>query len=250
MWRIVMFDNRTSYRSQVEREGLVSFIVTSCQTNLQILADHDLTKEATEHLLLQRGYLEEFIRQHPEFATTLAPFPSNGPAPEIVRRMIEATKIAGVGPMASVAGALAEFVGQSLLPLSREVIIENGGDIFIRVVRPLTIGIFAGHSPLSMKIGLSFKRENQTFSVCTSSGTVGHSLSFGKADAVCIVSKSALIADAAATAIGNRVSSEKDIDPAIRFGKGIEGVQGIVVILGRKMGLWGDVELVKLSKKA
>jgi ApbE superfamily uncharacterized protein (UPF0280 family) len=241
-----MFDNRSFYRRCVEREGLVPFIVTSCQTNLQILAERDLTSEATKHLLVQRGYLESYIRQYPEFLTTLVPFTLPGPAPEIVRDMVESARVAGVGPMASVAGAISEYVGRELSLLSSEVIVENGGDIFVRTLHPMTMGIYAGSSPLSMKIGLKFDRPAASFGVCTSSGTIGHSLSFGKADAVCIVSKSAILADAAATAIGNRVTSEKDIDPAIQYGKKIEGVEGIVIIKGREMGLWGDVELVRI----
>ncbi|MBU1169860.1 MAG: UPF0280 family protein [Proteobacteria bacterium] len=245
-----MFENRHIYRRRVDRPGLLPFSVTCCQTNLQILAEHNLQKQATEQLLCHRGYIESYISQYPEFATTLAPFPSKGPAPKIIRDMIAASRDAGVGPMASVAGALAEYVGRELLAFSSEIIIENGGDIFIRTKRPVTIGIYAGTSPLSMKIGLVMDRKNRPFSVCTSSGTVGHSLSFGSSDAVCIVSDSALLADAAATSIGNRVSMEKDIDSAIAFGKSIRGVQGIVIIVGSKVGLWGDVELVSLSKKA
>lgn len=245
-----MFDNRDSYRRCVERKGLTSFIVTACQTNLQVLADRDLTSQATDSLLTYRGYLEAYIQDHPEFATTLSPFPIQGPAPKIIRDMVSATALAGVGPMASVAGAIAEYVGRDLSELSDEVIIENGGDTYIKVKEPLTMAIAAGASPLSMNVGLVFNRTDHGFSVCTSSGTVGHSLSFGRADAVCIVSDSAILADAAATAVGNRVKTGRDIDQAIRFGKTIDGVQGIVIIAGKEMGLWGDVELVKLTKKA
>ncbi len=244
-----MFNSRDSYRKCVERNGLISFIVTACQTNLQILADHDLTAEAMESLLMYRGHLESYIHDHPEFATTLVPYPMAGPAPKIVRDMAAAAERAGVGPMAAVAGAVAEYVGRDLSKHSGEVIIENGGDTYIHVKEPLTVAIAAGDSPLSMNVGLRFNRTEKPFSVCTSSGTVGHSLSFGKADAVCIVSDSALIADAAATAVGNRVRTGRDIDHAIRFGRGINGVDGIVIIQGKDMGLWGDVELVRLAKK-
>lgn len=245
-----MFENRSLYRRLVDRPGLVSFPVTSCQTNLQILAERNLTSEATRCVLEYRGYIESFGERFPTFLTTLKPFPFNDPAPAIIRDMIRATALARVGPMASVAGAISEYVGKDLLSVSSEVIIENGGDIFIKVNSPITIGIFAGASPLSMKVGLRLDRPEKPFSVCTSSGTVGHSLSFGSADAVCIVSDSATLADAAATSVGNRVKSEKHIDEAIDFGKHIPGVQGIVVVVGSKMGLWGDVELVSLTKKA
>ena len=245
-----MFDNRNTYRNRMERQGLTSFTVTALQTNLQILADRDLSAEATESLLTCRGYLEAFIEDHPDFATTLSPFVLNGPAPSIIRDMVAASAAAKVGPMASVAGAVAETVGRELCGLSAEVVVENGGDTFIRVEEPLTMAIYAGNSPLSMKVGLSFNRTDRPFSVCTSSGTVGHSLSFGKADAVTIVAASASLADAAATAVGNRVKTGRDIDGAVRLGKTIEGVEGIVIIVGRDVGLWGDVELVRLAKKS
>jgi hypothetical protein len=245
-----MFDNRASYRRCVERKGLTSFIVTVRQTNLQILADRNLKAQATDSLLTYRGYLETYIQSYPEFATTLIPFLIQGPAPKIIRDMVAATALVGVGPMASVAGAIAESVGRDLSEFSDEVIIENGGDTYIKIKEPLTMAIAAGDSPLSMKVGLVFNRTDQPFSVCTSSGTVGHSLSFGRADAICIVADSAILADAAATAVGNRVKTARDIDQAIRFGKTIEGIQGIVIIAGKEMGLWGEVELVKLTKKA
>ncbi|GAB6096879.1 UPF0280 family protein [Desulfatiferula olefinivorans] len=245
-----MFDNRLVYQSRMNRAGLFAFSVRAGQTDLRIQARRDFTAEAVRQLLVYRGYLEAFIERCPAFATTLAPFPDPGPAPGIIRLMIEASRNAGVGPMASVAGALAEHVGRDLLALSDEVIVENGGDIFLQVGGPVTIGIYAGNSPLSMKIGIAFDRRNKPFSVCTSSGTVGHSLSFGAADAVCIVSDSALVADAAATSVGNRVRSARDIDDAVAFGRSIDGVRGILIVVGPTLGMWGDVELVRLGKKA
>jgi hypothetical protein len=245
-----MFDNRLIYRNHMDRTGLQAFSATVCQTDLRIQARRDLTASAIEQLLLYRGYIEAFIEQHPEFATTLTPFPDPGPAPDIIRRMIDASRAAGVGPMASVAGALAEYVGRDLLAQTDEVIVENGGDLFLQVQSKVTIGIYAGDSPLSMKIGIAMDRKNRPFSVCTSSGTVGHSLSFGSADAVCIVSDSALLADAAATSVGNRVRTARDIDSAIAFGRMIDGVQGILIVVGSRLGMWGDLELVRLAKKA
>jgi hypothetical protein len=163
--------------------------------------------------------------------------------------MIDAGENAGVGPMAAVAGAAAERVGNDLLLHSKEVIIENGGDVFIKTRHPVTVGIFAGKSPLSLKIGLKVHSENHSIAVCTSSGTVGHSLSFGRADAVSVVSASCPLADAAATAIGNRVRSRSDIARGIEFGKKIRGVEGVLIIIGDRIGVWGELELVPLKGK-
>ncbi len=151
--------------------------------------------------------------------------------------------------MAAVAGAVAEHVGNRLLEHTDEVIIENGGDIFIKKNHIVTIAIFAGDSPLSMKIGLRINPGDSAISVCTSSGTVGHSLSFGKSDAVCVVSRSGSLADAAATSIGNQIKSKADIQKAINFGKIIHGVTGVVAIMGNQIGAWGDLEIIPLARK-
>jgi ApbE superfamily uncharacterized protein (UPF0280 family) len=161
--------------------------------------------------------------------------------------MIEAGRQTGVGPMAAVAGAVAEYVGRELLTFSPEIIVENGGDIFLKILRQRTVGIYAGDSPLTGKIGLEINPRETPLGVCTSSGTVGHSLSFGKADAAVIIAASATLADAAATAIGNRVNRPEDVAGAIQFGKGINGLKGIVIIIGESVGAWGDVKLCETS---
>jgi ApbE superfamily uncharacterized protein (UPF0280 family) len=143
--------------------------------------------------------------------------------------MIRVSGLAHVGPMASVAGAVAEFVSKDLLPLSDELIIENGGDIYLETSKERTIGLYAGPSPLSLKVGLIITPEDAPLGVCTSSATVGPSLSFGKADAVCILSKSGALADAAATAVGNVVKERKDIERGLNLGK-IEGINGVLTL--------------------
>jgi ApbE superfamily uncharacterized protein (UPF0280 family) len=148
--------------------------------------------------------------------------------------------------MAAVAGAVAEFVSKGLLELSEEVIVENGGDIYMATCRTRTIGIYAGDSPLSLKVGILVQAEDSPLGICTSSGTVGPSLSFGTADAICILSKSAALADAAATAVGNKVKTKRNIEAGLETGKNIEGVLGALIIIGDRMGVWGNIQLVQL----
>lgn len=240
-----MHEQRT-YRHFIQKDHLVSFQVTVKETDLWICADRLLADEAKEIVLRVRGYLESYIERYPMFLKTLAPLRVTGPAPRIVTEMADAGALAGVGPMAAVAGAVAEAVGRELLAVSKEVIVENGGDIFIKLNHPFICGIAAGKSPLSMRFGIRLDATKSSIGVCTSSATVGHSLSFGKADAVCVVSPSCAVADAAATAICNQVGSEKDIQTAINAGKIIDGVSAIVVIIGDQVGVWGDMELVPL----
>ena len=193
-----------------------------------------------------RRPLEEYIRLHPLFLHSLEPLTVEEGAPEIVRLMAHAGQAAGVGPMAAVAGAMAELVGKRLLEYSREVIVENGGDIFMKTSRRRRIGIFAGNSPFTDKLALEIDPKETPLGICTSSGTVGPSLSLGATDATIVLSKSAALADAAATAVGNLVKTTDDIQGALDYGREIKGVTGIVIIMGDRMGAWGDIKLVKI----
>lgn len=238
-----------TYRTRAGGGRLAAFEVVVKQTDLHVQARSDLSALAREAVLEQRGYIEAYIRRHPEFLSTLAPWPLGDPAPQIVRDMIAAGNAAGVGPMAAVAGAVAEHVGRKLLAHSAEVIVENGGDIFLQTAEAATVAIGAGQSPLSFKIGIRTSGGGDPIAVCTSSGTVGHSLSFGRADAVCVTARSGALADAAATAVGNRIRNRQDISVGIEFAKRVAGVLGVLIVADGAMGTWGAVEVVVLSPK-
>jgi len=233
-----------TYRTRMGREGLVGFRVAVRETDLMILAQRDLAAEARGLVIQERQQLEAYIQQHPDFATTLAPFPPDLYAPPLVRDMLRAGAAAGVGPMAAVAGAIAARVGQALLAFTDEVIVENGGDIFMHLHRPATVSLFAGRSPLSHKLGLKIPAEPEAWGVCTSSGTVGHSLSLGQADAACVVAADTALADACATALGNRVTAAPDINGALEWVGGIPGLTGALVVVGEHLGAWDRIELV------
>ncbi len=240
-----MCEKRT-YRNLVKTDDLVKFEVVVKETDLLVRAESDLHNEARESVLKYRHQLETYIATSPEFQRSLIPIKDDPYAPEIVREMIRASQSAQVGPMAAVAGAMAEWVSRDLFKLSKEVIIENGGDIYLATSKERTIGIYAGDSLFTLKVGILIRPEECPLGICTSSGTVGHSLSFGKADAVCILSKSAALADAAATAVGNVIQEKKDIELGLERGKEIEGVLGVLIIIGEKMGVWGSIKLTQL----
>ena len=231
------------YRTRVARQHLVPFRVKIHQTDLLILAREDLTAAATTAVLAARRGLEGYIAANPEFLETLSPWPADPLAPPLVQAMIRAGQVAQVGPMAAVAGAIAQAVGRALQPASPEIIVENGGDIYLCLAAPATVAIYAGASPLSLKVGLHLPPEQTPVGICTSSGTVGHSLSLGRADAACVQAAYTALADAAATALGNRVKSPDHITPALEWLATLPGVQGGVVIVGDKLGAWGQVEL-------
>lgn len=230
-----------NYRDLIKGRDLVSFQVKEVESDLYIRANQELTSYARQVLLNFRGQIKDYIYSHPLFQSTLLPYPREGEAPEIIDSMIQAAILCGVGPMAAVAGAIAEFVGKELLNYSPEVIVENGGDIFIKSNQERKVSIFAGRSPLSQKIILEIESQKNYIGVCTSSGTVGPSLSFGQADAVTVISNSVLLADAAATAVGNVVKTRKDIRKGLFYAQKIKGIKGIVIIKDDKIGFWGDL---------
>ncbi len=235
-----MYKERT-YRNQVKGENLTYFNVKEQETDLQIGAHRLLESEAKTAIEHYRRQIECYIRSHPQFKTSLTPSPVNEEAPSIIKTMAEAAKMTNVGPMAAVAGAISEAVGKELLSFSPEIIVENGGDLFIKSNTVRRISIFAGTSPFNQKIALKIKPEDTPLGICTSAGTVGPSLSFGKADAVVVVSKNTALADAAATATGNMIKTAADIEQGITFAQSIVGIKGVIIIIGDKMGAWGDI---------
>jgi ApbE superfamily uncharacterized protein (UPF0280 family) len=235
-----------TYRTRMARKGLVSFRVAVKETDLLVLAVRDFSREVRDAVVRERQQLEGYIEAHPDFLKALAPWPEDPFAPPVVREMIAAGRKTGVGPMAAVAGAVAERVGRALLSRSSEVIVENGGDIFLKVTRPAIIALYAGDSPLSHKVGLKIDPWQGPLGVCTSAGTVGHSLSFGRADAACVLAASAPLADACATALGNRVPDAGAVNEALAWVAEVPDILGAVVIVGDKLGAWGQVELAPI----
>ncbi len=240
-----MYEQRT-YRHKIKGSGLVSFTAIVKETDLFILAQSELISETLSLIDEYRRPLEEYIRAHPLFLHSLEPLAVEEGAPEIVWLMAQAGQAAGVGPMAAVAGAMAELVGKRLLEYSREVIVENGGDIFIKTRRRRRIGIYAGDSPFTDNLALEIDPKETPLGICTSSGMVGPSLSLGLTDATIVLSRSVTLADAAATAVGNLVKTTDDIQGALDYGREIKGLKGIVIIMGDRMGAWGDIKLIKI----
>jgi ApbE superfamily uncharacterized protein (UPF0280 family) len=235
------------YRHWIKDDDLVSFELTVKQTDLCIRSRRNLKDKTLDSVLKHRGSLEAYIGRHPIFLTTLDPYQAEAGAPAIVKEMARVSQLAGVGPMAAVAGAIAEAIGRDLLAFSPEIIVENGGDIFLKISKKRLVGIYAGQSSFTKRIALEIMPRETPLGICTSSATVGHSLSLGNADAVIVLSPSAALADAAATALCNIVRTADDIPQAIEKAQGIEGLHGLVIIVGDKMGVWGKVRIVPLG---
>jgi ApbE superfamily uncharacterized protein (UPF0280 family) len=239
------YKNRT-YRQLVDSGNLLSCNVKVRETDLHILAPVDIAKDAENLVWQYRNQLENYISKNPAFSSSLAPLPEDALALPIIREMLRASKAAEVGPMAAVAGVISEFVGRELVAIQHldEIMVENGGDIFLWRRSPCTIAIFAGPSPLSNKVGIKISASQMPLGICTSSATVGHSLSLGHADAVTVLSASTALADAAATRLGNEVQKDRPLEAVLEMAGNISGVQGVVIIRGEEIGAWGEIELV------
>jgi len=235
------------YRDWAKRDDLTSFEVKLRETDLAIRAHSDLSAEAMDMVRRRRRDLEVYAEAHPGFFWAMTPRRLDPEAPEIVREMIEAAALYGVGPMAAVAGAMAEAVGRGLLEFSPEVIVENGGDVFLRMNRPARLMLYSGEaSPFGGKLVVKVDAPGEPRGVCTSSARIGPSVSHGAADAVLAVSDRAALADAAATAIGNRVKTADDVAGVLEEEKSRGVLLGAVVTIGETFGAFGELELEEI----
>jgi ApbE superfamily uncharacterized protein (UPF0280 family) len=234
---------RRFYRDWVYPKGLYKEEIVVKETDVQVLTDKPLDRNfVTRRICLYRGMIEDYIHlKDKRFLTSLKPLVVELNAAPIVREMARQAAAANVGPMAAVAGAIAQFVGRDILRKGyTDVIVENGGDIFLRITRGIRVGFYHGKNSVLNSLRLKIKPRNTPLGVCASSGTVGHSLSFGIADSVVIAAGNAALADAVATAAANRVKAKEDCAKAVDFARSIKGVRGVIIVLGDHMAGWGD----------
>lgn len=239
------------YRLLHKARDLRYFQVKIKETDLAIGVDaasynDSLVMLCEKKVLTLRKQLEDYIALYPEYQISLVPLGNKPEAPEIAVRMARAAAQAGVGPMAAVAGAFARSVGEMLQSRVGDVIVENGGDIYMNCSQDRTIAIFAGKSSFSYKIGILVKAAENPVGICTSSGTVGPSFSFGKADAAVIKAQPAELADAVATQAGNLVQNTDDLMKAINYAQNIKGVTGVLMVKDDKLAAWGNIEILPI----
>jgi ApbE superfamily uncharacterized protein (UPF0280 family) len=248
------------YRKLINTEDLIRIPVVVDETNLLVLAklsnntnttSNDLKEKIISSLLKYRFQLLNYIQSNPKFLLALSPLRINidemkASLPKIVEAMLRASELAGVGPMAGVAGAIAEFICEDTHHFASDFIIENGGDIFIKkITKRRNVLIYCNNKYLKKnKFSLVVEKEDTPLGICSSSGTFGHSLSLGKADLVVVLSNSAVTADAFATCYANKIKNEKDIDSVLTsINKHKEYIRGIIIIKKNKIGIWGNIKL-------
>jgi len=203
----------------------------------------------TEEIVRQRRILENYIDSHPDFQPSFEPVEFCSDAPVVVQRMVRAARLVGVGPMAAVAGAMAQCAAEAGIEAgAQEAIVENGGDIYLRAVEPVIIGLGTGTVDLTDRLAFSLQAHDTPISICSSSGQMGHSKSLGKCDLATAVARDAALADAAATQAANLVMTVADVDSALERIAAIEGIEGVMIIKNDRVGLAGQLPpLVKIS---
>ncbi|MBF0433035.1 MAG: UPF0280 family protein [Fibrobacteria bacterium] len=196
----------------------------------------------TEEIIYQRKILEDYIKLQPEFLQSFKPLELRPGAPESARRMAAAATKTGLGPMASVAGVMAQLAGEKAMKSGeKEVIIENGGDLFFHLASPATIGIYTGIEKLAGKLAFAIEAENTPLSICASSGKMGHSTSLGDCNLAVVSSRDAALADSAATLAANRVKRAEDMQETAEYTANIEGVLGVMLFKDELIAMAGTL---------
>ena len=203
----------------------------------------------TKEIVHQRRILDDYIKHHPAFRDSFEPLELRDAAPEVAQRMARAARLVGVGPMAAVAGAMAQCAAEAaLMAGAQEAIVENGGDIYLRAVEPVIIALNAGTAKLSNRLAFSLQPSDTPISICSSSGQMGHSKSLGACDLATVVAKDAALADASATQAANLVKAEEDVNPALERIAAIEGIDGVLIVKNDRIGLAGNLPpLIKIQ---
>lgn len=235
-----------SYRSRFSDDGRLWFCVKFLESDLWIGVDSgsyraSMEDEVYAFLVDLRRQMDAYLLMDPAYKAALTPYDAGLEAPDILKEMSRISYKTGIGPMSAVAGAVAKHVADFLG--TKEVIVENGGDIYASVAEDMDISVFAGQSPLSEKVGLHIPAAAFPCGICTSSGTVGPSLSLGRADAMMIVCQDVLLADSYATAMANRIKTVNDLQPVIEQIQNIPEIQGALAVKDDRLAVTGLYEL-------
>lgn len=233
------------YRQQYTRhKGEQAFQVVVEETDLHVTACMDLSLEISRYVSALRGQLKSYIMLHSNYRDSYVPVHVPSGVAEIVRRMADAAGVAGVGPMAAVAGTISQMVCEEFAGNSAELIVENGGDVYMLSTRDRVAGLLPDpHSDAT--IGIVVRAHEFPVSICASSATIGHSLSLGKGDLVAVRSRDGALADACATALCNLLKSPDAIERVTESAAALEaqGIEGVFAQCGGRVAIWGNMEL-------
>jgi ApbE superfamily uncharacterized protein (UPF0280 family) len=236
--------DRNIYRNNVKTGEKYHWKIMYQYSDLLLSSDKDIVKLIEEPVKEIYRCLHRCFKEDPAFLKSLSPVSIKPGYPEIIKKMCLLSAEFNVGPMAAVAGTVNEFLAEKLNKYCGNLIIENGGDLYLRSKKDRILGIYVKNNYFKDGISMKVKAKNMPCGVCASSGTFGHSLSLGKCDLAVVVSKSAIAADAAATAVANSISCKDDIFASIEHFRNYRGIDGLLLIKDDKIGLWGNIELI------
>ena len=219
-------------------------------SNFRIRSDQ--FEAVTHEIVEQRTSLEGYIRRHPEFRTALVPVDLRPGAPNIAWRMARASALTGIGPMAAVAGTIAQLAAEAGLRAgAQNTVVENGGDIFLAAQNTVVVGLYSGQAAVAADLAFRVSPKQMPLALCSSSSRMGHSTSFGDCDLATVTAPDASLADAAATLACNLVKDENDIKAVLDHVGSIPGVSGVFLAKGGHVGLIGELpELVRNADDA
>ncbi|MFH1062388.1 MAG: UPF0280 family protein [Candidatus Omnitrophota bacterium] len=230
------------YRVAVHNQDLIAFKIDYFESDLLICAEKNIQHQAKQALVFYHQQVQTYVENNLMFAQSLIPLALDKKAPRIIQQMYKASKKAKVGPMATVAGAIAEAVGKDMSKFSSEIIVENGGDIFMATNHLRKIGIFAGIGCIYNQLVFSIDPRQTPCGICASSGQFGHSLSFGTSNATIVVAKTSALADGFATAIANIIKTDADLEIAVKLAQKLPEIRGLIAITSSKLTAYGDIE--------
>lgn len=241
------YADRDIYRNNIKTEGKYCFRLDYKYSGLHIVCDRDIESELEEPVRSFYSDISKASARQPGFEKSLSPLDVGSDPPLIVKEMCDAGKVFNVGPMASVAGALCDHLARRFEDRCSFLMIENGGDVYIKTDESIEVGIYTENTYFKDRLVIRIDASQTPCGICSSSGNIGHSLSLGKSDLVTVMSRRTTIADAAATAIANIINKEEDIDKAIEYFKNSRQIDGLIMIKDKRIGLWGQIRLTSFN---
>ncbi|MFH1771839.1 MAG: UPF0280 family protein [Candidatus Omnitrophota bacterium] len=215
------------------------------ESDILLCTDKPIDKQYVKDLMVKHyDLIAAYIDKRPQFQSSLSPIDTDGTAPLIVQDMLKCSRYTGIGPFASVAGAISHYVGMEIIKHVNEVIIENGGDLFLKITEDKEIGVYLGSNFKPDEITIKVKKRSGPFGIASSSSTIGHSLNFGKTDLVTVIAKDSIAADGFATALSNRIKREEDAGVVLKDAQDSPLIDGIIIAFNKKIYLWGDLEVI------
>ena len=237
--------DKSIYRNKISSRQKYNWRILYKYSDILVSCDKDIILKLKK--LIEEIYviLESHIRKNPSFGKSLSPLKSRPEYHPMIKKMYEKTALFNVGPMAAVAGVVCDFLASGLDNYCRCLVIENGGDVFIKSDKDIDVCVYLKNKYFTDKIYLRIKTGDMPCGLCSSSGSFGHSLSLGKSDLVTVMAGSTISADGAATSVANNINSYKDISKTINRYKTAEDIKGILIVKDDKLGVWGKIEFLR-----